>query len=63
MRLTLKKKSLRYKLLRMPIYRTFSQGKADNSRFQYRDQGFGKYTLSPLGILHELIGLTVEVKE
>lgn len=51
------------RLLRFPLHYTTDRGKAEASRFMWREEQEGVYVLSALGILHATIGLTLEVRE
>lgn len=55
-------KSLLFRLLTITLYRTTDRAKAARSRFEYGQDG-NTYFLRPLGILHGLIGLTLEIRE
>lgn len=57
-----------YRVLRAPLFHTGHIGRAERSRFVYgpctTDRGAHPcYTLSALGILHPLVGLTLEVSD
>lgn len=66
MKIKLEPRSLLFRILVMPLYHTHDEFQARKSRFQYKPCGLPNqqyYTLSLLGILNTLIGLSVEVKE
>lgn len=50
------------RILTWPLATTRDRSRAEDSRWTWRDAGTGVYTLSPLGILHTLTGLTVRVR-
>ena len=62
MRIKTTEKSLLYKTLTIVIYRTQNSEKVKKSRFMYGKNERG-YFLRPLGILHGLFGLVLDLPE
>jgi hypothetical protein len=63
MRLKLREKSFLYKALTVPLVITHNRKLAEKGLIQWGALNDTTFVLRPLGILHGLLGLTVELKE
>lgn len=63
MRIRLSKESFLFKVLTIPLVITRNRKLAEKGRIQWGALNANTFVLRPIGILHGLIGLTVELKD